>query len=46
MIKVGEFTYLYLLNKSKEYWYYELVPSVRNARIVRDLPSSFKYWKS
>ena len=46
MIKVDEFTYLYHLKESKEYGYYELVPWVRKARIVRDLPSSFKYYKS
>ena len=46
MIKVDEFTYLYHLKESKEYGYYELVPWVRKARIVRDLPSSFRYWKS
>ena len=43
MIKVNEFTYLYHLKESKEYGYYELVPWVRKARIVRDLPSSFRY---
>ena len=46
MIKVNELTYLYHLKKSKEYGYYELVPWVRKARIVKDLPSSFRYWKS
>ena len=46
MIKVDEFTYLYHLKESKEYRYYELVPWVRKARIVMDLPSSFRYWKS
>ena len=43
MVKMDEFTYLYCLKESKEYGYYELVPWVRNARIVRDLPLSFKY---
>ena len=46
MIKVDEFTYLYRLKETKEYGYYELVPWVRDARIVRGLPSSFRYWKS
>ena len=46
MIKVDEFTYLYHLKESKEYRYYELVPWVREARIIRGLPSSFRYWKS
>ena len=41
MIRVDEFTYLYRLKESKEYGYYELVPWVRKARIVRGLPSSF-----
>ena len=46
MIKVDELVYLYHLKESKEYGYYKLVPWVREARIVRDLPSSFRYWKS
>ena len=46
MAKVDEFTYLYHLKESKEYRYYELVPWVREARIVEGLPSSFRYWKS
>ena len=46
MIKADEFTYLYHLKESKEYGYYKLVPWVREARIIRDLPSLFKYWKS
>ena len=41
MIRVDEFIYLYYLKESKEYGYYELVPWVREARIVRGLPSSF-----
>ena len=41
MIRVDEFIYLYHLKESKEYRYYELVPWVREARIVRGLPSSF-----
>ena len=45
MIRVDEFMYLYHLKESKEYGYYELVPWVKKARIVTDLPSSFKYWK-
>ena len=43
MIKVDEFTYLYYLKESKEYRYYELVPWVRDARIVKGLPSLFRY---
>ena len=46
MIKVGELVYLNCLKESKEYGYYELLPWVRRARIVRGLPSSFRYWKS
>lgn len=46
MIKVGELVYLYRLKESKEYGYYELVPWERRTRIVRGLPSSFRYWKS
>ncbi|KAK9993613.1 hypothetical protein SO802_023316 [Lithocarpus litseifolius] len=46
MIRVDELVYLYHLNESKEYGYYELVPWERRTRIVRDLPSSFRYWKS
>ena len=46
MVKVDKFTYLYCLKESKEYGYYELVPWTKEARIVKDLPLSFKYWKS
>ena len=46
MIRVDDFIYLYRLKESKEYGYYELVPWIRKARIVTDLPSSFQYWKS
>ena len=46
MVKVDKFTYLYYLKKSKEYEYYELLPWVREARIVKGLPLSFRYWKS
>ena len=46
MVKMDEFIYLYRLKESKEYGYYELVPWVRKTRIVRDLFSSFRYWKS
>ena len=43
MIKVGELTYLYRLKESKEYGYYKLVPWERRTRIVKGLPSSFRY---
>ena len=46
MVKVNEFTYLYRLKEFKKYGYYKLVPWTREARIVRDLSSSFRYWKS
>ena len=46
MIKVGELAYLYHLKESKEYGYYELVSWGRRTRIVKGLPSSFRYWKS
>ena len=46
MIRVDEFVYLYRLKESKEYEYYELLPWVRKARIITDLLSSFRYWKS
>ena len=46
MLRVDELVYLYRLKMSKEYGYYELVPWKRRTRIVRGLPSSFRYWKS
>ena len=46
MIRVDDFIHLYRLKESKEYGYYDLVPWVRKARIITDLPSLFRYWKS
>ena len=46
MLKVDELVYLYCLKESKEHGYYELVPWEQRTKIVRGLPSSFKYWKS
>ena len=46
MLKVDELIYLYRLKESKEHGYYKLVPWERRTKIVRRLPSSFKYWKS
>ena len=46
MIKVSELVHLYRLKESKEYEYFELIPWARRARIVKGLPSSFRYWKS
>ena len=43
MLRVDELVYLYRLEVSKEYGYYELVPWERSTRIVRGLPSSFRY---
>ena len=44
-IRVDKFTYLYRLKESKENGYYKLMPWVWKARIITDLPSSFRYWK-
>ena len=46
MIKVGKLVHMYRLKESKENGYYELVPWERKTRIVKGLPSSFRYWKS
>ena len=46
MITVNEFVHLYRLKESKEFGYYEFVPWNRRTRLVVDLPSSFRYWKS
>ena len=46
MIKMDELVYLYCLKEPKEHEYYEPVPWERRIRIVRDLPLSFRYWKS
>ena len=46
MIKVSELVHIYRLKESKEYGYYELVPWTRRTRIIKGLPSSFRYWKS
>ena len=46
MLRDDKLVYLYRLKASKEYGYYELVPWERSTRIVRGLPSSFRYWKS
>ena len=46
MIKVYELVYIYRLKEFKEHNYYELVPWEKRTRIVRGLPSSFRYYKS
>ena len=43
MVKVGELVHMYRLKESKEYRYYELVPWERKTRIIKGLPSSFRY---
>ncbi|KAK4605958.1 hypothetical protein RGQ29_000298 [Quercus rubra] len=46
MLTVNEFVHLYRLKESKEFGYYDFVPWDRKSRLVADLPSSFRYWKS
>ena len=46
MITLNKFTHLYRLKESKEFGYYEFVPWDRSSRLIVDLPSSFRYWKS
>ena len=46
IITLNEFVYLHCLQESKEFGYYELVPWDRRSRLIVDLPSSFRYWKS
>ena len=46
MFMVNKFVHLYHLKESKEFGYYEFVPWDRKSRLVTDLPSSFRYWKS
>ena len=46
MLMVNEFVHLYHLKESREFGYYEFVPWDRKSRLVADLPSSFRYWKS
>ena len=46
MIKLDEFVHLYRLKESKEFRFYELVAWDRKSRLIVDLPSSFRYWKS
>ena len=43
---VNEFVHLYRLKESKEFGYYKFVPWDRKSRLVADLSSSFRYWKS
>ena len=46
MLTINEFVHLYHLKESKEFEYYEFIPWDRKSRLVADLPSSFRYWKS
>ena len=46
MITLNEFVHLYRLKASKEIGYYELMPWDRRSRLVVNLLSSFRYWKS
>ena len=46
MIKLDKFVHLYRLKESKEFRFYELVAWDRKSRLIVDLPSSFRYWKS
>ena len=46
MLTVNEFVHLYRLKESKEFGYYEFIPWDRKSRLVADLLSSFRYWKS
>ena len=46
MITLNELVHLYHLKESKEFGYYKLVPWDRRSRLIADLPSSFRYWKS
>lgn len=46
MIKLDEFVHLYRLKESKEFRFYKLVAWDRKSRLIVDLPSSFRYWKS
>ena len=46
MIKLDKFVHLYRLKELKEFRFYELVAWDRKSRLIVDLPSSFRYWKS
>ena len=46
MLTINEFVHLYCLKESKEFGYYEFIPWDRKSRLVADLLSSFRYWKS
>ena len=46
MIRLDEFLYLYCLRESKRCGYYEFSHWKKKARLVVDLPLSFRDWKS
>ena len=46
MIKLDEFVHLYCLKESKEFRFYGLVAWDRKSRLIVNLLSSFRYWKS
>ena len=46
MIKLDKFVHLYRLKESKEFRFYELVAWDRKSRLIVNLPSSLRYWKS
>ena len=46
MIRPDDPLYWYHLKESKEFGYYELVPWDRKARLIGNLPWSFRNWKS
>ena len=46
MVRLDEFLYLYCLRELKRFGYYEFSPWEKKTRLVVDLPSSFRDWKS
>ena len=46
IITLNKFIHLYRLKESKEFGYSELIHWDKGSRLILDLPSSFRYWKS
>ena len=46
IITLNKFIHLYRLKESKEFRYSELIHWDKGSRLILDLPSSFRYWKS
>ena len=46
MMRLDKFVHLYRLKEPKEFGKYELVPWDRKVRLIVNLLSSFRYWKS